>query len=52
MHATSRIMAVCVLLLAFGVNVFRADDYGKEMRKAHKSCYGADFSKYQIYDET
>jgi hypothetical protein len=47
MNALSRIIAIFVFL-ASAANVSRADDYGKEMRNALKSCYGADFSKYQF----
>jgi hypothetical protein len=47
MHTRQRIM-VCLIVLLFGAAIASADDYGKEMRKSLKSCFGADYSKYQF----
>jgi hypothetical protein len=39
---------VCAIVLLFDAAIASADDYGKEMRKSLKSCFGADYSKYQF----
>jgi hypothetical protein len=39
---------ILLLVVSLGATIASADDYGKEMKKSLKSCFGTDYSKYQF----